>query len=766
MLTLLIIVTFFISVLMPYIIRILSKKYSWVTALFPASLFVFFLSKVPEVSKSNIIYESFSWYPTLGVDLQFKLDGLSLLLSLLITGIGTLIFIYAHGYLGKHELLDRFYLLISVFMTAMLGLVLSDNLLLLFVFWEITTITSYLLVGFNHNSETARKSALQALIVTGIGGLIMLAGFLVLGSIAGTFTISELNFTEESVNSSLMSVITFLIIAGCFTKSAQFPFHFWLPNAMAAPTPVSAYLHSATMVKAGIYLMYRLNPVFEGNIMWANSLVFAGAITMLFAAGSGLFYRDLKKILAYSTLSVLGMLTMLAGIGTDLSIKAGMAVLLAHALYKATLFMVAGSIDHETGTRDTLVLGGLRKVMTWTFAAALLAGLSQAGLPPFYGFIGKEYLLKSNLYSDLPVVLSTLTVTAGGLVALLAFSVCIHPFFGEFKKTPKEHVHEAPFSMLAGPIILSGCGIIFGLMPFLVDSHLIEKAAFHAGSMYRKPFKLWEGFNTALLLSLVSIAVAVTGYKFRQKVWQFADRMAAKSSFRFDLLFTAGLNTFIKFCKWQTKIVQNGSLKMYMVISITGFLLILSVTLFNLESIPYEVDFKNVGLAEVLLFLVLIAAAVLAIFSNSLMSSLVAMGIIGFGLAVIYTLYGAPDLAITQIMVETLTAVMFMAVIYKLPPLKRYGSRRTTLTDFTFSLFCGLIVTLLILKAQALQISTPVSETMGNISYSEAKGKNVVNVILVDFRALDTLGEITVLLTAALGAGILLRNVRNRKAAK
>lgn len=759
-------VSFLISLLMPFIVRGLAKRFYWLTAVFPGTLFLFFLSKITSVTKKNVITENSIWYESLGVNLQFRLDGLSLLFCLLITGIGTLIFIYAHGYLGKHSLIDRFYTLISIFMTAMLGLVLADNLLLMFVFWEITTITSYLLVGFNHDSETARKSALQALIVTGIGGLIMLAGFLVLGSVTGTFTISELHFHENFIDSKKATVIALLVIGGCFTKSAQFPFHFWLPNAMAAPTPVSAYLHSATMVKAGIYLMYRLNSLFDGNAMWHNSLIFAGAITMVFAAGSGLFYRDLKKILAYSTLSVLGMLTMLAGIGTDLSIKAGLGLLIAHAFYKATLFMIAGSIDHETGTRDTVILSGLRKVMPWTFGAALLAGLSQAGIPPFFGFVGKEYLLKSNLYSELPVVLSSLTVLSGGLIALLAFTVCIHPFFGELKKTPSHHVHEAPPTMLIGPLILSVCGLVFGLLPFLPDTHIIEKAAFHSGSNYSKPFKLWEGFNAALLLSAISILIAVTGYKFRVKVWQFADRMATKSDFRFDNLFSISLNAFIKFCKWQTKIVQNGSLKTYMVISITGFLIILSITLFNLENIPYQFNLESVGPAEILLFTILICAAILAIFSSSLMSSLVALGIIGFGLAVIYTMFGAPDLAITQIMVETLTAVMFMAVIYKLPPLKKYGSKRTTYMDLIFSLVCGLIVTLLILKAQGLKISSPVSETMVNLSYTEAKGKNVVNVILVDFRALDTLGEITVLLTAAIGAGILLRKSRRKKERK
>ena len=743
----------------------LLKKHKWLLSVIPGGMFCFFLSKLGEVKNAGNIIETFTWYESLGVNLHLRLDSFSLIMCLLITGIGFFIFNYGAGYLKGHQHIDRFFILILIFMASMLGIVLSDNLILLFIFWELTTITSYLLVGYNHSSEDARKSAQQALLVTGIGGLILLAGILVLGFSGGTFIISELTpEIMKNIDSGLISASVVLILIGCFTKSAQFPFHFWLPNAMAAPTPVSAYLHSATMVKAGVYLIYRLSGAFAVSELWSILLLVVGAFTMLFAAISGLFYKDLKKILAYSTISVLGMLTFLAGIGTELSILSGIMVLVGHALYKAVLFMVAGSIDHETGTRDILKLRGLKKLMPWTFAGASLAALSQAGIPPFLGFIGKEYFYKSSIYSNFAIPLTVIAVTTSIILVVLAFTAGFHSFTGKFEGKYEKHVHEAPLSMLLGPLFLGALSLILGCFPGWLNKHLFTQAADQLGFAYSKGVYLWEGINTALILSIITVIVGSLLYINRKIIWQGADNLIEKRGFRFDKLFSYFLNLFIKFSKWQTRTIQNGSLKSYMVISISGFLLLLSVTFFSLEGIPYSIDFSDVSVAQYILVFVMAVAALLAAFSSSLISAIIALGLIGFGMPLLYMMYGAPDLAITQILVETLTAVMFMAVIYKLPSFKTLTTTYKFVADFFFASLSGIVVTLLILKAHALQLSEPVSEKMAEISYVEAKGRNIVNVILVDFRALDTLGEITVLLIAVIGGAVLVKKVTRSKA--
>ena len=726
-------------------------------ALFPFLSFLLLLGQMPLLEENGFINEKISWYTSLGISASFTLDYFSLIMGLLVTGIGTLVLIYAHGYMKGSPHVDRFYVTILIFMAAMLGVVLSENLLLLFVFWELTTITSYLLVGYNHENESARKSAQQALLVTGIGGLVLLAGILVLGGEAGTYEISAIKGKIGELDKTVLNVAAGLFLVGCFTKSAQFPFHFWLPNAMAAPTPVSSYLHSATMVKAGVYLIYRMNEVFIDLSYWTSSLLMAGSLTMFFGALCGLFYRDLKKILAYSTISVLGALTYLAGIGSELSMITGIAVLIGHAFYKATLFMVAGSVDHEAGTREIYKLSGLRKAMPYTSIAALLACLSQAGIPPFFGFVGKEYMYKSNLYSDYPVLLSIIIVSASVLLILLALTCGLHIFSGKEVKYESKHIHEAPISMLIGPLVLATLGLITGFIPGWLSENFLKGAAANLGFGYEKNLYLWEGVNTALILSIVTVALGALCYWKRQNLWVITDKIIAKGGFRFEKLFAFGLNSFVNFSKFQTRVIQNGSLKSYLLISVTGFLILLSGSLIYVDDIPYSVDFSGIPFYHLLLVIVMAGSALFAAFSKSLVFSIISLGILGFSLPVIYMYYGAPDLAITQILVETLTVVMFMAVVYKLPAFKWRNSFAQRVADFAFASIAGFMVTLLILKAQALQFDDPVSEKMNDLSYLEAKGKNIVNVILVDFRALDTLGEVTVLLIAVIGGAILVK---------
>src|SRR5690554_407177 len=388
-----------VSLLLVPLGKFVRGKWSILVSLLPFSLFLYFLSFLPQISQGHTFHESFAWVPSLGLNLDFYLDGLSLMFALLITGIGTLIFLYASAYLEGHPFLDRFYGYLSLFMAAMLGMVLSDNILLLFIFWELTSISSYFLIGFNNNQSASRKSALVALGITGGGGYLLLAGLILAGNLSGTFSIQEMvNSSSAIKDHALYGLILLFVFAGAFTKSAQFPFHFWLPGAMKAPTPVSAYLHSATMVKAGIFLLARMFPVLGGTIEWSTTLMIVGGFTMVYAAYHALFKTDLKGILAYTTISALGILVFLIGMGTEASLLAASVFILVHALYKATLFLVTGIIDHETGTRDVTKLSGLRKVMLPVAIAGILAALSNAGIPPTFGFMGKDLIYEGTLH--------------------------------------------------------------------------------------------------------------------------------------------------------------------------------------------------------------------------------------------------------------------------------------------------------------------------------------------------------------------------------
>ncbi|HIY77228.1 MAG TPA: Na(+)/H(+) antiporter subunit A, partial [Candidatus Sphingobacterium stercorigallinarum] len=397
---------FIFSLLLIPFSRRFKSSWSITLPLIPTALFGYYLSYVPDVSNGLIFFQELNWVPSLGVNFQFQLDGLGLLFTLLITGIGSGIFFYARSYLNGHPYFDRFFGYLLLFMSAMLGLVLSDSIFLLFIFWELTSISSFFLIGFNNEQEASRKSALTALSVTGMGGFFLLAGLVLIGNMAGTYQISELIAYRETILADpLYPLALGLILLGAFTKSAQFPFHFWLPGAMKAPTPVSAYLHSATMVKAGVYILARFFPILGATALWSNTLMIVGGFTMLYAAVQSLFRLDLKAILAYSTIAALGMLVFLLGLGSVEALIAASVFILVHALYKATLFMVTGIIDHETGTRDISKLAGLRKVMAPVAIAAVLAALSSAGLPLTYGFIGKDLIYEATLHADTHVTL-------------------------------------------------------------------------------------------------------------------------------------------------------------------------------------------------------------------------------------------------------------------------------------------------------------------------------------------------------------------------
>ncbi len=759
---------FIVGLIAPGLYSVLREKTGWVLAILPFSVFIYFLTLFPAIADGEVITQSTDWVPLFDVTLSFYLDGLSMLFALLVTGIGTFIVLYGSGYLAGHEYIGRFFCTILLFMGSMLGVVLADNLITLFVFWELTSFTSYLLIGFSHDSAESRNSALQALLVTGIGGLALLAGLILMGYTAGTFEMSEiLNSGDVLRESPLYLGILILILAGAFTKSAQFPFHFWLPGAMAAPTPVSAYLHSATMVKAGVYLLARVHPAMGDTDLWFYLVTGFGAATLLISAWLALCYTDMKQILAYTTVMVLATLTMLIGMGFPLAHQAAAVYILGHALYKASLFMVAGAIDHEAGTRDIAKLGGLRSLMPISAVAAALAALSMAGIAPFFGFIGKELLYEAALEAPMwSTLLISIAVLGNIAVVAAAGIVAIKPFYGPKVETPK-HAHEAPLSMWIGPITLASLGVVFGSLPFLIDSSLIVPTA---SAIYGETLdfylSLWHGINLPLILSVVTLLGGIAVYK----IWTglqsstpaglysttFHDGPKGGYQFLVDgMLSTAG---------WQTRVLQNGMLRYYVLTIVVTMAVAIGYTFMSRAGFAWNNELGSVELYEWTLFATIIASALIAVMVRSRLAIIVALGVIGFGLALIYLMYGAPDLAMTQVLVETLTVILVALVLVHMPPLKKSEAAGSKFRDAVIALTLGGIFTAMTLTAMTLPFDLFISEQFAEWSYPAAHGRNIVNVILVDFRALDTMGEVVVVAVAGLAVYALVK--MNKKQSK
>ncbi len=746
--------------LLPVLLKRLPLAAAHGAALIPWFSFFSLLAAIPAVQTEGALVAEFDWVPSLEMCFSFRLDGLSLLMGLIVTGIGGFIVTYTCGYMGGHAQARRMYAYLLFFMGAMLGMVLADDLILIFIFWELTSISSYLLIGFNHEKESSRQNALQALLVTGLGGMALLASFILIIAETGASSFSELVAMGDAVaESSLYLPILLLFLLGCFTKSAQVPFHFWLPNAMVAPTPVSAYLHSATMVKAGVYAMARFSPVLGEPAIWGYLLTFFGGATMLTGAVMGLLQTDLKSVLAYTTMSVLGILTLLIGQQSEMMIQAAILFLLGHALYKAALFLTSGSVDHATGTRDVRILRGLRRLMPWTAAAAMIAALSMAGIPPFFGFLGKEYLFKASLSQpDSGIYVLITAILTNALLLSLAFKAGLHPFWGTRNNDLPKKPHEVGWAMCMGPLLLAAMGLTFGILPGIVERPLIEPAV---SAILAQPvdlkLSLWHGFNLPLLLSAVTILTGLCIYSVRRSLWAAIGRLHPERFPTAQKGYQWLLDTMLAFAGWQTRMLQSGKLRNYLLIIIGSTTSLLAITLFRVGGLPSLLPAFQPSFLETTLVICLIASVMVAVKARSRLMAILALGVIGFGISLIYMLYGAPDLAITQVLVETLIVVLLMFVVYRLPFFKTHSSQPRRAFDAFFSLSVGAVVTAMVLKAQHLQLQPSVSNLLAEASYLEAKGKNVVNVILVDFRALDTFGEITVLAIAALGVVALMR---------
>jgi multicomponent Na+:H+ antiporter subunit A len=751
-----IIIAFITAVFAPVIVRYTKDWSGWILAVLPGALFTYFMLHYGMVGSGDVLKESTAWLPGINVNLSFILDGLSLTFALLITGIGTLIVIYAGGYMKGHEYLGRFMMIMLMFMASMLGVVLADNLIALFIFWEMTSFTSYLLIGFNNEKEESRSSALQALLITGLGGLALLGGLVVMGLSAGSMNISEILASGDIIREHPYYLgILILVLMGAFTKSAQFPVHFWLPGAMAAPTPVSAYLHSATMVKAGVYLLARMQPAMGDTDSWFILVTGFGAVTMLVGGWLALVYTDLKRVLAYSTVMALGTITMLIGMGHDYALKAAAVFIVGHSLYKGALFMVAGSVDHEVGTRDVLHLGGLRKLMPVTAAAAAIAAISMAGIPPMLGFIGKELVYEAALSASMvPVIIIIVAVIANIAVVASSAIVAIRPFYGEEKKTPK-HAHEAPASMLAGPVILASIGLIIGIFPGLADRSLFSATTTAMSGVETSYYlSLWHGINLPLILSIITLASGLLVYRYWDGLREsYAMVIFGKLMGDYPKLgYENSVQGMLKFAKFQIDVFQSGYLHRYMV-TVAGFTVFLTGITFFLKADFALPAFNNdVTIYEVVIIALMVVAVMAALVAKSALKAITALGLLGFSIALVYIMFSAPDLAITQVLVETLTVILAALVLVKLPkPAIKY-SIGSKIRDGIIAISGGLVVTMLMLTILSGELDLSLSEYFGQNSYVMAHGKNIVNVILVDFRAIDTLGEIIVLAVAGFGA--------------
>ncbi len=771
------------AIFIPFLFKRLNLIHTgWFVFCLSIILFIYFLQFLPEI-QHDAIQETINWIPSLGINFTAYLDGLSLLFALLITGIGSLVSLYSIYYLSKEkEDLGSFYVYLLMFMGAMLGVVMSDNLIVLYTFWELTSFSSFLLIGYWYHKERSRYGAQKSMIITVFGGLAMLGGFLLLYLMTGSFSIREIiSMTGDITADSLFIPALILVLLGAFTKSAQFPFHIWLPDAMEAPTPVSAYLHSATMVKAGIYLVARLSPVFAAQGTWFWLVAGFGIFTLVWASFNAVKQTDLKAILAYSTVSQLGLIMSLLGVGAaalhytylddNLYMAATFAAvfhLINHATFKGSLFMVAGIVDHETGTRDIRKLGGLMQIMPITFTIALIGTFSMAGLPPFNGFLSKEMFLAamvnvlsldifnmdtwSALFPVLAWVGSVFTFVYSMLLLFKTFTGDFQP--EKLEKKPK----EAPFGMLIPPVILGALVVVFGFFPNILSTSIIEPAAkaitpalIDAGQDYSPHISFWHGFTPELYMTIGIIIVGaflyVTLPKWGNVYGWFPKKLALNHLY--DQTLIRGENG----ARGMTNSYMNGSIRTYMIYILISMVGLLAFSIVRKDAFSFTTEgMAPIGLYEVVLGIIIFGASITILVAKSRLTSIIALGAIGYTVALFFVLLRAPDLVLTQLVIETISVALFLLAFYHLPKISRKEERMGfKLTNALVAAGVGVIVTIIAFSALSNRLFESISQYYIENTAEEAGGFNMVNVILVDFRGFDTMFEIAVLGIAALG---------------
>jgi len=770
---------FLLAIFVPILFKVFRRVHTgWFVLTLPVLLFSYFLSFISITSAQQTVTKSFAWIPSLGIDFTVKVDGLALLFALLITGIGSLVVLYSVYYLQKDkEQLNNFYVYLLLFMGAMLGVVLSDNLIVLYTFWEFTSFSSFLLIGYWYKREKSRYGAQKSMLITVFGGLSMLGGIILLYVMTGTFSISAIiQQSPELMTNHFFIPAMLCILLGAFTKSAQFPFHIWLPDAMEAPTPVSAYLHSATMVKAGIYLVARMSPVFAETALWVWLVAGFGIVTLFWGSFSAVKQTDLKGILAFSTISQLGMIMTLLGIGGAAlhfdSIKdsyymvataAAVFHLINHATFKGALFMVVGIVDHETGTRDIRKLGGLMPFMPITFTVAIIGTFSMAGLPPFNGFLSKEMFFTAMVRVLSMDILNMETI--GILFPVIAWIASIFTFVysmilvfktftGKFQPEKlKKKPHEAPIGMLIPPVVLASLVIAFGFFPNVLSNTIISPAvsAIMPDFAVDVHISFWHGFNTELYMTIGVIAIGFLLYKtyprWREVYKIFPEKLSLNH------LYDGALNRTEKVSRRITSSILTGSSRTYLLYLFIFFILILGTTLFIKDAFKFDTsNISNIHIAEVILAVGICIVAISILFVKSRLTSIILLGAVGYSVSLFFVIYRAPDLALTQLVIETISVALFLLCFYHLPKLKKREERISfKLTNALISIGVGAIVILIGLSAHSNKLFDSIAHYYIENTYKEAAGKNMVNVILVDFRGLDTMFEITVLAIAAIG---------------
>lgn len=719
--------------------------------------FIGLMTHLPAVMAGELVTARLDWVPLLGLNVTLMLDGLGFFFAMLILGIGLLIIAYARFYLSREDNMGEFFTYLLLFQGAMVGIVISDNILLLLVFWELTSLSSFLLIGYWKHLPEGRQGARMALTVTGMGGLAMIGGMLLLGQIVGSYDLSVILQNRNLIQASPMYLpALILILLGCFTKSAQFPFHFWLPHAMSAPTPVSAYLHSATMVKAGIFLMARMWPVLSGTPEWFMIVTTAGLITMVLGAVIALFKHDLKSLLAFSTVSHLGLITMLLGTGTAFGAMAAMFHILNHATFKAALFMSAGIIDHEAHTRDIRRLGGLRHLMPVTFVIASLAALSMAGIPLLNGFLSKEMMLEEATHTALfgmPLLVPVMATIGSLFSAAYCFRFISHTFLGPQRDDYPATPHDPPVGLWLPPAILVVLVVAIGVAPFLAEPFIKVVTASVLGDAAELPkayFKIWHGLVPALYMSMIAVVgglLMLLIFKPALGVWDKAARPEAKH------IFDAVIASAVSLARRIIAPLHDGAFTRYAAImAVTVVAVGYHAWATGTVGAPTR-SVQPANFVQIAGWLMLVAATCgLVVLHRNRLLSLILIGIVGLVVSVGFVFFSAPDLAMTQLTVEVVTIILLLLALNFLPnhtPVESSVLRRTR--DGTVAVAAGL-------GAAALSyhylLRDTIAPSISNFhlanSYKGGGGTNVVNVILVDFRGFDTYGEIIVLGIAAL----------------
>ncbi len=746
-----------------------SRWFAWLAAAPPAAVAGWLLWQAPAIVQGQTLVENYAWAPDLGLALSLRLDGLSLLFALIVTGIGACIAFYTHYYYEHDEQQGYFYLLLFFFMASMLGLVLANHLLLLYIFWEGTSISSYLLIAFKSGYKGAVEGARRALIVTTVGGLAMLAGMLLLGQTAGTYQIDEILAQPGLINMPVFPWVLGLLLLGAFTKSAQWPFHFWLPGAMAAPTPASAYLHSATMVKAGVYLLARLHPTFALSPLWFWPLFVIGGITMVLGAVSAIRYRDMKAILAYTTISALGTMVMLLAFGQAEAMLIVTVTIAAHALYKAPLFLIAGIVDHSMGTRDLRRLAGLWRTLPWVAVAAILAGLSMAGVPPTWNFLAKELLLDEfyHLWTHGEAMANATLLGAVGLVASLVMAVAgaaaIFTLLWEgFLRAkaddphPAQLQHRPPFGFVLAPLLLAMFGALTALGIGFFQPLLAAAAGAIAGAPVDKTLKLWHGWTPVMIMSLSVLAVGMLLVVVRR--FLRAGLETTPPWLNGVHLYDRTIDIIYGFAYRLTKLVQGGPMAPQAAVTLMAGIGVVLLAFWQVDwgalpafgsEPPLPLEFLIMGVAAV--------AAAATVRAVSRLSAIISLGVVGIAVTLLFVFYSAPDLALTQLLIEVLTVILLVLVFFRVQPDKPLVDTRRPLR-WAIAAGMGLFGMGVVLASQFYQVGPSISPYFLANSLPLGQGGNVVNVILVDFRGYDTLGEITVLGLAALGGYAVLRS--------